>query len=361
VKIALLGDIGLFGRFCIVENKNLKEYFSDIAELLSTYDVVIGNLETPFSDTSKTYGAKSAHIVSNKKNIEILDFLNINYVNLSNNHVFDFGLESYELTKNMLQENDIKFFGVESKQCFVEHGEIKLALHGYCSFNTNPQKITFDTSIGINGLDVDIVKKNLQENHDNGFFNIVSIHSGLEHVNYPSQDDIKFARELTNIAPYVYYGHHPHVVQGIEAVDDSILAYSLGNFCFSDVYTNKSKEPLIKQSENNKTGMVLSIELDSNGVSEFKAIPIYMGNVRMKVGDDNVECALEKYTSNLNATSQSYFNMRNELLADFMSERKKMRNLNWFLKRLNLSSVKQIMQSKVNARKYFKHVKSKLK
>lgn len=360
MKIALLGDIGLFGRFCTLENSRLEEYFFDIANLLSTYDVVIGNLETPFSDEEKPFGVKSAHIVSKKENINILNYLNIKYVNLSNNHAFDFGLESYQLTKSILAEHDIQYFGIESKQCFVEKEGLKLALHGYCSFNTNPQVMTFNKSQGINALDVDLVKNNLKINHDNGYFNIISVHSGQEHVNYPSQDDIKFARSLATIAPYIYYGHHPHVVQGIERNNDSLLAYSLGNFCFSDIYTEKSVEPLIKQSNNNKTGMILSIELDSNGVSNYEAIPLFMSEDKMEYGVENVKWNLEKYSSLLDPDSESYQKMRNGMINSFLDERKNMRDLNWFLKRLNFTSLKQILQSKINSKKYSKHVKSKL-
>ena len=40
--------------------------------------------------------------------------------------------------------------------------------------------------------------------------------------------------------------HHPHVAQGIEMHKSSLIAYSLGNFCFDDVYTSVSKAPLVK-------------------------------------------------------------------------------------------------------------------
>ena len=71
----------------------------------------------------------------------------------------------------------------------------------------------------------------------------------------PSSDDVKFARHLANQFNYVYYGHHPHVIQGFERVNKSTIFYSLGNFIFDDVYTSKDKEkPLIALSESNKTG-----------------------------------------------------------------------------------------------------------
>jgi hypothetical protein len=106
--------------------------------------------------------------------------------------------------------------------------------------------------------------------------------------------------------------------------------------------------------------MLLSIEIDSNGVSDYKAIPLFMSEDKMEYGVENVKWDLEKYSSLLDPDSESYQKMRNDMINSFLNERKKMRNLNWYLKRLNFSSLKQILQSKINSKKYVKHVKSKL-
>jgi poly-gamma-glutamate synthesis protein (capsule biosynthesis protein) len=361
MKIALLGDIGQFGRFNISENKNLYNYFRKVEQLLAKQDVVIGNLETPFSETNNPLGAKSAHIYSDKNNASILKYLHINYVNLANNHIFDYGLDSYELTKRILKNSGIEYFGVESKQVYIEIENVKLALHGYCSHNTNPQQITFNESIGINGLDVDLVKKNIESNTDNGYFNIVSIHSGQEHVNYPSLDDIQMAKEFSEVSSYVYYGHHPHVVQGVDSTGDSVIAYSLGNFCFSDVYTEKSKEPLIKMSENNKTGLILLIELNEDGISSYETVSIYMGAEEMEVNLDFANKQLENYSNALTMNAMDYDIMRNSIINKYITSRKVLRNFKWYVKRLNFNSILQIINSKLNQNKYKKYIKSKLR
>ena len=360
MKVALLGDIGLFGKFCMTNNPKLKEYFAEVGAFLGQHDVVIGNLETPFVEKLSPYGAKSAHIYAAPLNVELLKYLHISHVNLSNNHIYDFGEHSYELTKSILTNNDIEFFGVESKQNFVEKGDVKVALQGYCSFNTNPLKVTFDHSKGVNGLDLDLVVENFKSNSDNGFFNIISMHSGLEHVNYPSQDDIQMARKLGDLAPYVYYGHHPHVVQGVEEYNESLLAYSLGNFCFSDVYTEKSTLPLIKMSENNKTGLILSLEISSTGIESYKSIPIYMSEKSMEFGNESVNINLDEYTKSLKLDFKLYESRRQKLVNDYISGRIKQRDIKFYFKRLNVNSIKLILASKLNALKYKRHVKSKL-
>ncbi len=49
MKIALLGDIALFGKYNVNKNPDVYLYFEDVAKLLGKFDYVIGNLETPFA------------------------------------------------------------------------------------------------------------------------------------------------------------------------------------------------------------------------------------------------------------------------------------------------------------------------
>ncbi|NCC55754.1 MAG: hypothetical protein EOM11_09805, partial [Erysipelotrichia bacterium] len=79
--------------------------------------------ETPFAlSNAKRYGNKSAYIKSNPANVDLLKFLAVNAVCLTNNHMFDFGYDSYELTKNIPTDTDngIHYFGVENKDLKID-------------------------------------------------------------------------------------------------------------------------------------------------------------------------------------------------------------------------------------------------
>lgn len=360
MKIALLGDIAFYGKYSIKENSKIFEYFNEVSLLLKKYDYVIGNLETPFATNEKAYGAKSAYIKSDPENIELLKFLNISYVNLANNHLYDFGKSSYKLTKKLLQENDIKLFGIEHQQEFIVHGSNKLALHGYCCYSTNPLGVTKDNSLGVNELNLPVIEKQMLENEKNGFLNLIAIHCGQEHVNYPNYDHIRLARQLAKVCPYIFYGHHPHVMQGIESIENSLIAYSLGNFCFDDVYTKKSKEPLIVQSINNKTSFILEIDIEDNKIVNYKTIQIFADKDSLKVNYEK-DVKLEEYSEKLKIDKSEYINMRNELLSDFLQSRKQLRDFKWYLKRLNFKSFLMIKNAIANKKKYNKSLVAHLK
>jgi len=147
VNIALLGDVALYGKYSL-NNKNIYNYFSNVAHELKNYDYVIANLETPFCKSIKPYGRKSAHISTSEENVKLLKYLNINIVNLSNNHIFDYGHEGYNNTKRVLKENGIDYFGIENKQLKVEKDNIKIALSGFCCYSTNGLVSCQDNNIG---------------------------------------------------------------------------------------------------------------------------------------------------------------------------------------------------------------------
>lgn len=360
MKIALLGDIAFFGKFSLQNNQDLFNYFKDVAEELKKYDLVIGNLETPFVNSYKPFGYKSAYIKSEPINVELLKYLNISVVNLSNNHVFDFGSNGFQLTKKILNDNGIKFFGIEDKQLVIESGENKIALNGYCCYSTNPLGINNKNNAGINELNFLKVENTLKENHNQGLYNILSVHCGQEHVNYPNYDHIELARKLADVTPYIFYGHHPHVIQGIEKIKDSLIAYSLGNFCFDDVYTKKSAEPLIKQTENNKKSFILEVIIEHNKLADFNVIPIYLAADKMQIRSNEIIENLNLYSEKLNDDKDAYITFREQLVNNYITSRKSSRNLNWYLKRLNHKYAILMLTSRENKKKYFNSVKKYL-
>lgn len=360
IKIALLGDVAFFGKNCVNNNPDVYSHYKAVKQELSKFDYVIANLETPFRHkNAKTSGSKSAHIGADFENIELLKYLGVNVVNLSNNHIFDYGVDSFKETIRILKENDILYFGTFGQPDLVlQKDGTKIYLNGYCCYSTNPMGLGKN---GINGYNFAEVKKQLELNKSRGYNSIFSVHAGQEHVNYPNYDHLFLARELSEVAPYVYYGHHPHVLQGIEVNKGSVMAHSLGNFCFDDVYTELSKQPLIKQTDNNKSSIILGLEYENNVLQNNFAIPIYDAENEMLIGSELISDNLKKFTEFLNTDKSDYINFRNGLFTDYVLERKKLRNLNWYLKRLRFKSVMMILNSRSNRKKYYANVKQFVK
>jgi poly-gamma-glutamate synthesis protein (capsule biosynthesis protein) len=356
MRIALLGDVALFGRFSMVKNPGVFEYLKPVSDYLKPFQCVVGNLETPFVRSGRPRGAKSAYISSEPENVEILKFLGISAVNLANNHVFDYGEDGLECTYRTLEQAEIRHFGTDERHFDVG----TVSFQGYCAYNTNPLGISRDGSRGINAYDLETVESGMLEAKRRGLLSVVSVHSGIEHVNYPSVEDMLAARQLAGVCPYVYYGHHPHVMQGVEVVGRSLIAYSLGNFCFDDVYTSKSKEPLIRQSDNNLTGLIVELEVVGGVLEGYSLTPIFLGRRGVVVGWDDGSQALEAYSRSLCDPVSQYRERRNLLIQEYIASRKKMRDLRWYVNRMNLASLRILWNARANSVRQKKSVSMKI-
>lgn len=363
MKIALLGDIALFGCYSLGTNKTMQDKICIIADYLKGFDLVVGNLETPFSKEKRHYGAKSAYICSETQNIDVLKMLHLDAVCLANNHMFDFGTEGYETTKRLLEEAGINWFGTEGKDYKIEFDGNKIVFSGYCCYSTNPLKCVTTGDYGVNAYNLALVRERLIANNLKGCLNIIAVHAGIEHINYPSSDHIFAARKLAEAGSYVYYGHHPHVIQGVEQIDGALIAHSLGNFCFDDVYTStSSSKPLVELTENNRNGLILELEVDCNKIISWREQPIYIG----KDGEIklcNEEDKLIEYNRTLSHCQnniEDYNKRRSAIIGSRLAERKAQRNIYWFLKRLQPRYFRLILDMKRNAKLYNENVRKYL-
>ena len=354
MKVALLGDIALFGR-C-----TKPEYFETISQYLSRFDYVVGNLETPFSAKKRTHGAKSAYICADSSCAGILKELHLNAVTLANNHMFDYGKEGYEVTKNLLKETGIEWFGTEGKELRIEIDGNKIAFSGYCCYSLNPLQCVAAGDYGVNAYSIATVRNRLKANKADGYFNIVAVHAGTEHVNYPSLDHIRAARLLAEDCPYVYYGHHPHVIQGVEEYHDSLIAHSLGNFCFDDVYADATASiPLVELTENNRTGMIQELTIENNKVVESKEQIIYIpkdGCITL-VGEGELLNTYNEKLKHSEENSREYEAERLQIINGRLAERKAQRNIRWFLKRLRPRYMRLMFDMRKNKKLYNENVK----
>ena len=358
MRIALLGDIAFYGKYSVENNENIFDYFKDVSDYLSDFDLVIGNLETPFVDSSaKPYGFKSAYIKAEPQNIELLKYLNIGCVNLANNHTYDYGSSSFKYTKELLKQHDIQYYGNKTESLIINIKGESIALNGYCCYSTNPLGLSRKSQKGINPLTYRAILDQIQQNNQRGILPIMAVHCGQEHVNYPNYDHILLARELAKCGSFVFYGHHPHVLQGVEFVNKSLMAYSLGNFCFDDVYTSKSQLPLIKQRKVNKESVILEITIKNGNIISNKQTPIYSGETKMEIGDMGILNKLDEYSKGLYDSRISYIEKRDKKVQNYISSRKSKRDFKWYLKRMNITSFFILTNAFLNKKRYQKSLK----
>jgi len=342
MKCAFVGDIALFGKNTVASENDYHVKFRNVKKFLSDCDYVIGNLETPLTQSKKTIGGKSAYIKGLPSDVEVLSYLGISHVSLANNHMFDFGLKGLLDTISVLDSNNVKWYGAQGKSELIHEGCNSLSLHGFCCYSTNGRGM-WDSEAYINVLDPHKVEESLACDKANNCISILSFHFGDEHIPYPRYDHILLARYFAEAYHTIIPCHHPHVIQGLENIGDSVIAYSLGNFCFDNIFTKKSKEPLLALQDSNRTIAVLVLDIENGKIVNQVVKVFYFSDIEYREIDDFYQ--LNEWSCILKENKEAYEEIRKKELNKYLSQRKTSRNIQWYLKRMSLESIRMVYNS----------------
>ncbi|MFH0928478.1 MAG: CapA family protein [bacterium] len=230
VRLLFLGDIMLDRDIAkLLEKTSLGDWVKNwrTPEELSEYDLVVANLEGPFTETR----IKTSKTIAFRFDPELLTdlkaALSLDAVSIANNHTLDMGQEGLKNSKNYLEAAAIKYFGLsdgvsdDSVQTFLI-GDQKITLIG---FNDTFPKPSED----------ELVKK-IEGLKEPGTV-IVFIHWGVEYKTVHSQAQEKLAEKLIDAGADLIVGSHPHVVQDVGEYQEKTIVYSLGNFIFDQFFS----------------------------------------------------------------------------------------------------------------------------
>lgn len=178
------------------------------------------------------------------------------HLSLANNHSFDFGLPGYNNAVSELWNNDFVPFGhptilATSSVVVLTIDNTKISLIGVHTLYGNPSKESIEAV-----LDHAKTVSDIQ---------IVYIHWGEEYSEFRSKSQRELATVLAAAGTDIIIGHHPHVVQGIEKINDTLVFYSLGNFIFDQYFSPSVQNGLMLTLSLGSTPMIQLIPITSQG------------------------------------------------------------------------------------------------
>ena len=168
-----------------------------------------------------------------------------NIVNLATNHTMDKGKQGATYSANFWENQDAYITGSytsEEKRNNIEIKEkngITYAVLGY-TYGTNGLPVPQDAEYLVNVWSVygdnsyeeykETVKQDIQKIRDKVDVLIVSMHWGNEYTHVPTWYQKDAAQFLSEQGVDIIIGTHPHVIQPVEYVNNTIVIYSQGNF-----------------------------------------------------------------------------------------------------------------------------------
>jgi poly-gamma-glutamate synthesis protein (capsule biosynthesis protein) len=268
---------------------DFKDMFTEIKEIIKDYDLKFYNQETIIG--GKSIGL-SSYPCFNSPDEVALDLLDagFNIVNLATNHTLDRGENAILYSRNFWK-NQENVLAVGSYDSYADHDEvivkeqngIKYAVLGYTTV-TNGLKVPDGKDYLLNVYDEEKVKEDIEKVRDKVDVLIVSMHWGVEYTHTPISSQREIASYLSSLGVDVIIGHHPHVVEPIEFIDNTLVIYSLGNFISAQEGTSKRVGMIVafdvyKDIKNGeKTVSVTNVKADllwtyHNNYKNFKVIP----------------------------------------------------------------------------------------
>lgn len=279
LTFAAVGDVALSHQYqTILQEKGPDYPFAHVRSFLEQYDIVLANLEAPFTRTGKTYPLKCS-LKADPDYVTGLKNAGINVVSLANNHILDYQVDAMYDTMHLLKQNGILFFGAgknlsEARNPAVfEKNGASVGFLGYCDVTIDSPFYASTDERGIAPFNMQYVHEDIALLRPHVDFLVLSLHWGEENISVPSPRQLKMGRACIDAGADMIIGHHPHVVQRVEKYAKGYIAYSLGNFLFSDITwtwqneKGENKTSYVALKPENRRSLIISCDFNKHGLN----------------------------------------------------------------------------------------------
>jgi poly-gamma-glutamate synthesis protein (capsule biosynthesis protein) len=236
VKILFVGDMQFDRAIRSVGIEQGGDYlFSCVDGLVSSADLVVGNLEGPITQNDSV---SEGSIVGSAPNYvftfptstaQLLARHHVGVVDLGNNHITNFGEAGILSTRAFLTQAGVAYFGGVGGDEPVARKEVNGMSFSFVSYNE------------FGGSSPAVIAQEVAAEHAAGTVVVVFAHWGVEYNNGFTAWQQAAAHEFVDAGADAVVGAHPHVVEPNETYKGKPIYYSLGNFIF-DQYFSKEVE-----------------------------------------------------------------------------------------------------------------------
>lgn len=293
LSFSFAGDVLLDGNVAASLKKNGSSFIiSGVKDILSASDIAMINLENPISLRGTKAKDKQFTFRVDPKYMDVLTSSGIDIVTLANNHTLDYGKDALLDTFENLNKINVKYVGAgndinsASAPVLIDKNGYKTAILG--SSHVIPE-VSWAAGKGRPGLattynpsrllsEISAAKKTSD-------IVVVYLHWGEEKKTTPVDYQRNLAKKYIDSGADIVIGSHPHVLQGFEFYKEKLIAYSMGNFIFTDL---------------KKDTMILDINYSGNSY-KARIVPLRIDRYRPMPITDNA--AKKSFLKNLQSIS----------------------------------------------------------
>ncbi len=280
-SLTAVGDIMLDRNVWVKIKAHGKSYpFEKITDQLRGSDIVLANLEGPFTNSAKhavSGGALSFNF--DPSMAPVLKRAGLTTLSLANNHTLNQGRKGLNGTRATLKKNGLDYFG-----------DPRNGTNYHLTKTVNGERVTF---LGYDNLDGKITQviTDIKNAHRKGEYVIVVPHWGAEYQLGVQPKLQAQAKQLIDAGADMVLGGHPHVVEPFEIYKGKFIAYSLGNFIFDQYFSADTQQ-----------GLMLKLAFSSSTIT-VNVIPLISVRSQIAVATGTVKTNLLNRLSNNSVVS----------------------------------------------------------
>ena len=221
--------------------------FENLKSMFENKEDIIVNVETSITDRSTVANPNKDY--SYKINESIVKELmnnNINIFNLANNHLLDYGQDGFNDTIEIIEKNNLLYFGAGFNNTQARSGIIriypdttKVGYLGYFeyreSYDTNYHFYAIEDASGVAELNNTNLEEDIPKLKQEADIVIVSLHIGGNYITSIYTGTIEFAHYAIDLGADAVIIHSPHIPLPVELYEGKPIFYSIGNFIFTTI------------------------------------------------------------------------------------------------------------------------------
>ena len=210
--------------------------FSDVVCLFDSADFSFVNLECAITESENKIEKFGPNLKAPYGTEKVLSELGVSLVGLSNNHIFDFGIQGANDTKRALDSVGIPYTGYgdnyedSRKNYVVTFGGERITFITVCE---HEYSYALDNRQGSRPIDNFDTLEDISKAKAQGGKVIVIYHGGKEYCRYPSPRLRKLCQAMAKCGADVVLCQHSHCVGCYEEFLGCHILYGQGNFHFA--------------------------------------------------------------------------------------------------------------------------------
>lgn len=210
-------------------------FYGDLLPQLQPAQLRLVNVECVLGDRGEPIPKGGPNLRAPEETIASLTNVPFDVACLANNHCLDYGPAGLAYTIERLRSAGLATVGAgPSEDAAREPFRTVVGGVGVAVINCAEGEASRSVNggPGANGIDLTVVRGQIDALKAAGDVVVVVFHGGREHLPVPPPYVVRDLRRIADLGADVVIAHHPHVPQGIEIHHGVPIAYSLGNFAF---------------------------------------------------------------------------------------------------------------------------------